>query len=336
MITVKQTATAVGAGIQASFSANGGMAPYTFSVLPGGAGGAIGNSTGLYVAPLVLSDDPARSYDQIVVTDANGDTGTARILVGSALILFCDILQKELGLPNGRVYLWDQKIMQPHDSDLYIAVSESSCQSIGSTNTNVAVGGGLESLQTVVMSATIMVDFISKGPAARDRKEELIAALSSNYSKYQQDANSFNVAVLSVNAQFTNLSHVDGAAIPYRFQIPVKIKYLKTKSLGVEYFDKFDFEVETDPKYAPPEPPDTSCKYYDLIWEDQTTYVLDITAAFQNSRLTALVDIITMDGVDYPSEFWGFKRPSIETIQITSGAPFTGTIRVVLTAMVPA
>lgn len=334
-ITVTQSATAIGAGITASFHATGGTGPYAFTVTPGGAGGSINGATGVYTAPLILSDDPSNVFDEIRVSDANGEVGTAQILVGSPLLLFCDILQKGLGLENGRVYIWDQKLMQPTDTGLYIAVSESQVKTVGSTNTALEVGGDLTAVQTVVVSATLNIDFISRGASARDRKEELISVLNSPYSRRQQDANSFSIAKLSANATFLNLSQIDGAAIPYRYQVPVRIQYMVTKKAPQEFFDKgFAPTIETDPQYMPFTP--SGAKFIDLVWDGETEMEVDISGYFDNARLTALVDIITLDGLDYPSELWGFTRPTSDTIKITAGTPFTGTIRVALMSMEPA
>lgn len=336
-VTVSQSATAVGAGITASFLGSGGTGPYIYSVLPGGAGGSIDATTGRYTAPIIISSNPDLAYDTIQAMDQVGDTGTAVIMIGQPLFLFCDIIQKGLGLANGRVYIWDQKIMQPTDSGLYIAVAEQTSKVIGSSNEQVSEGGELISVQSVVTQATLLIDFISRGPSARERKEELIAVLNSDYSRSQQDANNFYIASLSVNSKFVNLSEVDGAAIPYRYQIPVHVQYMVKRALPTPFFDDFELEVITDP---PMSPTPGGVKFWDLVWDAQTQYDVDISSVFPNSRLVALVDVITLqvDGseIGYPSENWGFYRPSTTTVRITSGQPFTGTLRLALQEMFPA
>lgn len=238
-LVLTQSATAVGSRTPASFLGVGGVSPYTYAVLPNGAGGSINSSTGLYTGPSTLLSDPKRAYDTIRVTDANSDTATAQILVGNTIVLFCDILQKEMGLANGRVYEWDQKIMQPTDSGLYIAVSVPICKPFGSNN---SVIDGLQ-VQSVNMMATVDIDIISRGPEARDRKEEIILALNSIYAEQQQEANSFYIAKLPPGSQFINLSNIDGAAIPYRYRISINMQYMVKKIQASPYFDDFD-EIE--------------------------------------------------------------------------------------------
>src|ERR1017187_4668952 len=125
VLALAQTATAVCPRCPASFQGAGGTAPYTYYVLSGGAGGTIDLNTGVYTGPLYFKSSPFFNTDIIAVDDATGATAKAHILVGSPLLLLCEIIQKELLLESDRVYLWDQKIMQPTDFGLYVAVSMS-------------------------------------------------------------------------------------------------------------------------------------------------------------------------------------------------------------------
>lgn len=245
------TKTALCAGLTASFLATGGTAPYAYSVIAGGAGGSIDSTTGLYTAPSILSTDVKKIYDTIQAQDSTGQVVSAQILVGTPLLLFCEILQRELELENGRVYLWDQKIMQPTDSGLFIAVSVPSCKPFANNVGPALVNGELDwSIveQRVNLLATLDIDIISRGPAARDRKEEIILALGSIYSEAQQEANSFSIGRLPPGGRFVNLSMIDGAAIPYRYRISVNMQYGVTKSKAVPYFDTFeDVPITTNP-----------------------------------------------------------------------------------------
>ncbi len=238
-ITIAQNATAIAPGISTVFGASNGTEPYTYSVVAGGAGGTIGADTGIYAAPVTMGTTPQTLFDTILVTDADDETAEATIMVGSPLFLFCEILQSELGLANGRVYLWNQKIFQPTDDGLYIAVSEVTCKPFGNT-----IKPGADGWSTVVQSANMMstldINIMSRGPAARDRKAEVLLALNSIYAQSQQESNSFYIAKLPPSARFLNLSTVDGAAIPYRYLLSINIHYAVSKTKAVPYFDNFD------------------------------------------------------------------------------------------------
>lgn len=236
-LSVLQNATAVAAGITTYFAGSGGTAPYTYFVKAGGAGGTINSSSGLYTAPSEVSPEPARAFDTIIVRDALNVTAYAKILVTTPLGLFCDIIENQMAIP-GRVWFWDQKIMQPTDSDLYVAVSVMSLKPFGN-NKSYDPTSGLVSKPVVYTGATLDIDIISRGTAARDRKEEVLWALNSDYSERQQEANSFHISRLP-GGRFINLSQIDGAAIPYRFKISMNVQYAARGSVEVNYYDQFE------------------------------------------------------------------------------------------------
>ena len=244
VLALTQTTAAVTSNTQISFQGVGGTAPYTYSVLASGAGGTINVNTGVYMSPAQVSTMiayvagaplPATLYDVVQVADSAGAKATTTVLVGTPLMLLCDILQTSLGLPDGRVYLWDQKIMQPTDSALYIAVSMPMNRVIGSSNAQSADGTMQE--QFVAMQGTVDLDIISRGPAARDQKEFVVLALNSQYSIEQQITNSFHIGRVSTN--FVNLSQVDGAALPYRYKVSFNIQYAVAAFTPAPYFDEF-------------------------------------------------------------------------------------------------
>lgn len=245
-LTISQSLTAVGPNITSSFLADGGTGPYVYSVLMGGAGGTIDVMTGVYTAPPSVPSNPSLQFDTIQVMDSAANMATAQILVGNSFTLLLDVIQTYMGLPNDHCYMWDQKIFQPTDSNPYVVLSIMSCKPFGNTNYSDTSGSGLISQQSINMSANVSIDILSRGPAARDRKEEILLALNSNYALSQQYANSFYIAKLS--SQFTNLSNIDGAAIPYRYSISVAIQYFFIKTNAVPYYDTFSaVTVTTEP-----------------------------------------------------------------------------------------
>lgn len=237
-LTLSTSVTAMAPGLMTSVLGLGGTAPYVYSIIPNGAGGSIDSSTGIYMAPLVASNDPLKQYDTIVVTDSLKATAKFDMLITDALGLFCDVIQKELGLPQGRVYLYNQKVFQPPDASLYVAVMVLTCKPFGNTK-QYDPTTGLDSIQSTNMRATLSVDIISRDLSALRRKEEVIMALNSDYSESQQEFNSFQIGKLPPGGQFVNLSNIDGAAIPYRFNISVNIQYFVKKIKAVPYFDTF-------------------------------------------------------------------------------------------------
>lgn len=222
------------------FSHVGGTAPFTYSVIPGGAGGTI-NSSGVYTSPNTTG------LDRVKITDATGASYIVDVRVGTAIQLVCDIIQNEMELGDRHVYMWDQKINAPTDEGLFIAVGVISCKPFGNSNTYFEDDDeGLSEKQSINMQALLSIDIISRGTDARDRKEEVIMALRSNYAESQQELNSFSIAILP--SSFVNLSQEDGAAIPYRFNISANLQYFVTKTKPIPYYDTYILgDIATDP-----------------------------------------------------------------------------------------
>ena len=239
-LTLSQSISAVAANCLGSFLGIGGTPPYTYSVIPFGAGGTINSTTGAYVAPVVASSSPKQAYDYIQVTDSLGATATARILVGTPLLLMCDIIQNGMNLATDQTWIWDQKIFVPTDSRLYVGLSVPSCKPFGNINSIVSDPvQGMIQIQATNMSAIVDIDIISRGPDARDRKEQVLLALNSVYAEQQQEANSFYYGKLPAGSQFINLSNLDGAAIPYRYKISFRMQYMYSITSPAQYFGTF-------------------------------------------------------------------------------------------------
>lgn len=248
-LVLRGTTTAISAGgLPASFLASGGVGNPVYSLLPNGAGGLINAVTGAYTSPLVQSYDPARAYDVIQATDLVGATVTLKVLVAPVLGLVCEIIQNQMGLADGRVYIYDQKIMQPKDAGLYVAVGVLQSKPFANNLNFQSVGGDdMNGVGSINVLDTLKIDIISRSNEALFRKEEILIALGSLYSQTQQQANSFLIGKLPPGGQFVNLSEIDGAAIPYRFNISINIQYFRRLTKAVPFFDDFNApEITTE------------------------------------------------------------------------------------------
>lgn len=208
--------------------ASGGTAPYTYSVI----GNGTIDGSGLYTAGYRVATD------KVKVSDSAGKVAFLEVFTGTPLHLLCDIIQTQLNLAPGRVWLWDQKVIMPTDFGMFVVVSESFVKPFGSAN----LFDGVNNSQVISTNcyAEAQIDLYSRGPEARDRKEEVILALASNYAETQQELNGFYIARIPTG--FNNLSLLEtdsGTAIPYRFTINVGLQYQVKKIVGASYFDDF-------------------------------------------------------------------------------------------------
>lgn len=235
MIAITPSPATVNQNNTVTFVATGGTAPYVYSLVSGI--GSIGAATGIYTAP------PQTGVAVVRVTDALLATVDAAVTINSPLTLFCDLLQQEMGLAAGQVYLWDQKLNIPNDERLYIAVGVISAKPYANNRFLDVSGPGILEVLSTNMQATISIDVISRGPDARDRKEEVILALNSIRSIQYQEAN--GILIAPHTSSFVNLSEIDGAAIPYRFNLSLNLQYKISKTKAVPYYDQFQVPPQT-------------------------------------------------------------------------------------------
>lgn len=240
-IVLRATNLAISPGITSSFLASGGTAPYVYSIAPGGVGGSIDPSTGLYTSPASGYGD-----DTVIATDSLAATASLDIFVGDALSLVCDIIKNQMGLADDQVYLWNQKFDITPDSRLYVVIGIIACKPFGNVNFQDGSGSGLASIQSLNMLATLSIDIFSRSTEALTRKEEVIMALKSNYAESQQEINSFGLGVLPTG--FVNVSDEQGSAILYRFNISINLQYTVSKTQAVDYYDNYPgVTVTTEP-----------------------------------------------------------------------------------------
>lgn len=225
----------IGPGVRVPFAAFDGVEPYTFSVKAGGIGGTV-TQNGFYTAPIDKT-----GTDTIVAEDADGEKAEYKIGVGIGLHFIADIISKELALDPSQVIIQNQKFKIPNDSKLYVAIKGLTMRAIANRN---HFDDGVEG-QSVNMFGPVDVAIYSRSTEALTRKEEVVMAMNSNYAKNQQQLNGFLIGKIG---NIVSLSEIDGAAIPYFFNVNLNIQYAVTKQRPVDYFDSFELDdVITNP-----------------------------------------------------------------------------------------
>lgn len=159
------------------------------------------------------------------------------------LKIICQIIEHELNIP-GQVWIYNNKINIPADEKLYVVVSFLTEKLIGNNLHYENTENGVNEISTVNTLASIGIDILSRGTAARDRKAEILMALFGTYSQQKQEANSFQISRMGFN--ITNVSEAEGAAIPYRYNLTFNVTYATSKTKAVDYYDTFTTEIKTD------------------------------------------------------------------------------------------
>lgn len=221
--------------------ATGGTGTITYSIVSGG--GIINAATGLYTAPNAPAKVILKAVDSAIPTP---NEATVTIEVMGALKLFADVLRRGLNLSTDQVYLYNQQFKIPPDDRIYIAIKYPDAKPFSNIQKYDGSGSGLNLIQETNFRANVMVDIMSKSTEAFDRKEEVLFAMTNDYAKRQQQKNGFSIA--RIPSTFVALNELEGAAIPYRFNITVGLQYAVRKVAAAEYYDEFrDVTVQTDP-----------------------------------------------------------------------------------------
>lgn len=218
--------------------ATGGTGPYIYSIVSGG--GSVNATTGLFTAPNAPAKVILKAVDSLAVE------ATVTIEVMTPIKLFADVIKTFMGLADDQVYLYNQKFKIPPDDRLYIAIKYPEAKPYANNTKYDGSGAGLVAQQTTHFNATIMVDIMSKSTAALERKEEVVLALTSDYSKRQQQLNAF--AIARMPQRVVALNELEGDAIPYRFNLSVGLQYAFRKLSNTAYIDNFQaVQVRVDP-----------------------------------------------------------------------------------------
>lgn len=167
--------------------------------------------------------------------------------------LIVDILKNEMSLDASRVYVGNQNIKMPTDSELFIIVSMLHEKIIASLNSNFekiippSTDLSFFERQEIVTRVDLQVDILSRNDNARLRRWEVIAALSSIYSLQKQEENDFKI--FKIPSSFVNTSHAEGGSNINRFSITIPILgwYRKDKIVkGYDYYDTFIQKVDDE------------------------------------------------------------------------------------------
>jgi hypothetical protein len=210
-----------------NFGGSDGVPPYSYSVTQGA---WTIDQNGNFVSN-VYGPNTLQAVDSV------GATATSLCVVLHPLELFCDILAQGLGLPKGRVWIFNQKINEPTDFNLYCVVHLLSHKVFSSTNLPPQLPQDTNQDQTVNTMATLQFDLKSRSTQALYSSLAAVQALSSTYSTQQQELNSLKIFRLPRG--LVNLSSLDASAIPYRFSGTCCIMYSEEIMSQVPYYNVF-------------------------------------------------------------------------------------------------
>jgi hypothetical protein len=148
-------------------------------------------------------------------------------------IIIADIITNELQIDPTRVIVYGQNYDAPEDDFIYIVLKTVGTTIIGNNNRFDQDTG--EETKSVSSFIDIEIEITSKNRDAYERKEEVLMALTSQYSVQKQEENGFKLFRTNT---INDLTFIEGGSSLYRFNIPIRCTDTKYKVLAIEYFDK--------------------------------------------------------------------------------------------------
>ena len=142
------------------------------------------------------------------------------------------IIKSYMALSDDQIWLQREKIMLPKTKTFTISLGFISLKPIG---TSVRTYGDVEEIGTT-MSGQVVIDIYGPSFDVVTRNGEVVMALCSSMSKDYQTANGFLIA--QVPSSCNDISNLDGAFIPYRFQMIFNVQFINKKSKVIEYYDQ--------------------------------------------------------------------------------------------------
>lgn len=156
----------------------------------------------------------------------------------------CDILQHQLSLADGQIWIYNQKRDIPNDFGIYYVVNFLGQKIIGNSRREEATAQGLVEYQSVHSLANYSLHILSRDSAVRNQVDLALMALNSTYSQQIQEKYSFQIARNSF--QVTNTSELEGVAELNRYTISFNVTYMSETNKSIDYFDTFSKQVITE------------------------------------------------------------------------------------------
>lgn len=165
----------------------------------------------------------------------------------SSLDIIKQILDKEMDMPQGRVFAYNSNVDLPQDRNLFI-VLHYTAKNPYSNNIRYehTKDGKLVEHQTSNFVEDILISLMSVNQDARDRAHEVLMALRSNYAQVLQEQNKIHI---TTQGDIIDKSFLEATSRLNRFDVRAKIYISYDKITNVDYYDKFPNTSKFEPEY---------------------------------------------------------------------------------------
>ena len=164
----------------------------------------------------------------------------------STLDILKDIIDKQLNMPEGRVWAYNPEIDIPKDGDLFIVLFLKEQKPISNTVKYRSTQEGMQEYQAVNIKEEITISLVSQNIQARERAQEVILALNSFYSRQKQAENKIHISILG---DVYDASFLEGTSMLNRWDVRIRAFKSYDKINSIDYFNKFPRTSEFEPEY---------------------------------------------------------------------------------------
>ncbi len=164
----------------------------------------------------------------------------------STLDFIKQIIDKQMEMPEGRVWAYNGNNNIPTDGQLFIVLQFMSKTPYSNNVEYVPSDTGLKEIQTMNVAEDILISCISKNTDARDRCHEVYMALNSTFSQYIQETNHLHISSIG---EVLDASFLEATAHLNRFDIHCKVLRGYDRINPIDYYDKFPNTNKFEPNW---------------------------------------------------------------------------------------
>lgn len=164
----------------------------------------------------------------------------------STLDLLKLIIDKQLNMPEGRVWAYNGTQDLPQDAGLFIILSYLTRSPYSNNIRYINTAGGMQEVQTSTFAENIMISCISQNTDARDRVQEVLMALKSTYAQYIQEKYHLHLSTID---EIVDSSFLEATARMNRFDVRCTVMRGYDKISDVDYYDKFPNTEKFEPDW---------------------------------------------------------------------------------------
>ena len=165
----------------------------------------------------------------------------------STLDLIKLIIDKQLNMPENRVWAYNGTQDLPQDAGMFIILSYLTRSPYSNNIRYEKTGNGsMKEIQTSTFAENIMISCLSQNTEARDRVHEVLMALKSTYAQYIQEKYHIHLSTIE---EIVDSSFMEATSRLNRFDVRCTVMRGYDIISDVDYYDKFPNTEKFEPNW---------------------------------------------------------------------------------------